>query len=151
MVLALCSPPAVLCADGTPKGTVAADNPLCSLGDPPQRLPLSRCGVAKPQCDAAEGLFHRSPVGHCEGLTAESGLFQQPDKVQPQLGPLYWFLCVFSPAEALCDVKAEEPVAVSLLPSVPLMESGDGGGAFLGKSRMSSLVLSTLNKSLSSP
>lgn len=131
-----------LCGDGVP---------LCSLGDPPQRRPLSRCGVAKPQCDAAEGLFHRSSVGHCEGLTAESGLFQQPDKVQPLLGPFYWFLCVFSPAEALCDVKAEEPVAVSPLPSVPLMESGDGGGAFLWKSRMSSLVLSTLNKSLSSP
>lgn len=104
---ALCSPPTALCIDGVHGGKVVADDPLCSLHDPLQRLPLSLCGVAITHCDATgEDAFHESSVGHGEGLTTQSSLFQQPDKVQPLQGPFDGFHCVFSSAEAFCDVKA---------------------------------------------
>lgn len=44
---------------------------------------------------------------------SDAGPLKQPDEVQPLLSFFHCSCSVFSPAKALCDVKAQEPVAVS--------------------------------------
>lgn len=97
----LCSFLTALCIDCIHGGEFRSDNPLCSLYDSLQSLPLCLCGVSIPHRDACgEDALYQSFVDLGERATVQTSFSEQPDEVQS-------LLCFFH-----CGNSVQSPVQI---------------------------------------
>ena len=109
---ALCSPPTALCVDCVHGREIRSNDSVCCFHNSLEQFPLCLVSVS---VGAGEDIFHKSSVGHIEGLRTESGLLQHPNEIQTLLGSFHCSNSVFRPVQIVRHMTAEELEAVFLL------------------------------------